>query len=418
MNIEEKATYCLSCKNKNCMKGCPLSNDITDTIKFVKEGNYTKAFEKITQTTVLSSICGRICPHTKQCQGSCVRGIRGESVEIGEIEAFVGDYGLDNNIEIKNFSEYKELDKSVAVIGSGPCGITCAATLKRLGINKVDLYEKKSYLGGLLVHGIPEFRLPKSIVKKVYEKIINLGIDVKYNMELGKNIDLEDLKSKYDAVFIAIGANKSSKMNIDGEDLIGVYGGNELLEYKNYPDFNGKSVAVIGGGNVAMDASRTIKKLGADHVYVIYRRAEEQMPAEEKEIKDAKDEGIEFRFLNNIVKILGKNKVEKIECIKTELIFEEGKRPYPVNIENSNYTLDMDYVVMAIGSSLEENILDGLEKNEWGKIKIDENYRTNIENVYAAGDVAGVKSTVAWASYSGREAAKKIYDDLKEEING
>ena len=418
MNIEEKATYCLSCKNKNCMKGCPLSNDITDTIKFVKEGNYTKAFEKITQTTVLSSICGRICPHTKQCQGSCVRGIRGESVEIGEIEAFVGDYGLDNNIEIKNFSEYKELDKSVAVIGSGPCGITCAATLKRLGINKVDLYEKKSYLGGLLVHGIPEFRLSKSTVKKVYEKIINLGIDVKYNMELGKNIDLEDLKSKYDAVFIAIGANKSSKMNIDGEDLIGVYGGNELLEYKNYPDFNGKSVAVIGGGNVAMDASRTIKKLGADHVYVIYRRAEEQMPAEEKEIKDAKDEGIEFRFLNNIVKILGKNKVEKIECIKTELIFEEGKRPYPVNIENSNYTLDMDYVVMAIGSSLEENILDGLEKNEWGKIKIDENYRTNIENVYAAGDVAGVKSTVAWASYSGREAAKKIYDDLKEEING
>lgn len=418
MNIEEKATYCLSCKNKNCMKGCPLSNDITDTIKFVKEGNYTKAFEKITQTTVLSSICGRICPHTKQCQGSCVRGIRGESVEIGEIEAFVGDYGLDNNIEIKNFTEYKELDKSVAVIGSGPCGITCAATLKRLGIKKVDLYEKKSYLGGLLVHGIPEFRLPKSIVKKVYEKIINLGIDVKYNMELGKNIDLEDLKSKYDAVFIAIGANKSSKMNIDGEELKGVYGGNELLEYKNYPDFNGKSVAVIGGGNVAMDASRTIKKLGADHVYVIYRRAEEQMPAEEKEIKDAKDEGIEFRFLNNIVKILGKDKVEKIECIKTELIYEEGKRPYPVNIENSNYTLDMDYVVMAIGSSLEENILDGLEKNEWGKIKIDENYRTNIENVYSAGDAAGVKSTVAWASYSGREAAKKIYDDLKEEING
>lgn len=418
MNIEEKATYCLSCKNKNCMKGCPLSNDITDTIKFVKEGNYTKAFEKITQTTVLSSICGRICPHTKQCQGSCVRGIRGESVEIGEIEAFVGDYGLDNNIEIKNFSEYKELDKSVAVIGSGPCGITCAATLKRLGIKKVDLYEKKSYLGGLLVHGIPEFRLPKSIVKKVYEKIINLGIDVKYNMELGKNIDLEDLKSKYDAVFIAIGANKSSKMNIDGEELKGVYGGNELLEYKNYPDFNGKSVAVIGGGNVAMDASRTIKKLGADHVYVIYRRAEEQMPAEKKEIKDAKDEGIEFRFLNNIVKILGKNKVEKIECIKTELIYEEGKRPYPVNIENSNYTLDMDYVVMAIGSSLEKNVIDDLEKNEWGKIKIDENYRTNIENVYAAGDVAGVKSTVAWASYSGREAAKKIYDDLKEEING
>lgn len=414
MNIEEKAMYCLSCKNKNCMKGCPLSNDITDMIKFVKEKDYIKAFERITQTTILSSICGRVCPHTKQCQGSCVRGIRGESVEIGKIEAFIGDYGIDNNIEIKNLSEYKELDKSVAVIGSGPCGITCAATLKRLGIKKVDLYEKKSYLGGLLVHGIPEFRLPKDIVKKVYEKIINLGIDVKYNMELGKNIALKDLRSKYDAVFIAIGANKSSKMNIAGEDLIGVYGGNELLEYKNYPDFNGKSVAVIGGGNVAMDAARTIKKLGADHVYVIYRRAEEQMPAEKKEIKDAKDEGIEFKFLNNITKILGKDKVEKIECIKTELIFEEGKRPHPVNIDNSNYFLDMDYVVLAIGSCLEKNVIDDLEKNECKKIKIDENYRTNIENVYAAGDAAGMKSTVAWASYSGREAAKKIYNDLKE----
>ena len=414
MNIEEKAMYCLSCKNKNCMKGCPLSNDITDMIKFVKEKDYIKAFERITQTTILSSICGRVCPHTKQCQGSCVRGIRGESVEIGKIEAFIGDYGIDNNIEIKNLSEYKELDKSVAVIGSGPCGITCAATLKRLGIKKVDLYEKKSYLGGLLVHGIPEFRLPKDIVKKVYEKIINLGIDVKYNMELGKNIALKDLRSKYDAVFIAIGANISSKMNIAGEDLIGVYGGNELLEYKNYPDFNGKSVAVIGGGNVAMDAARTIKKLGADHVYVIYRRAEEQMPAEKKEIKDAKDEGIEFKFLNNITKILGKDKVEKIECIKTELIFEEGKRPHPVNIDNSNYFLDMDYVVLAIGSCLEKNVIDDLEKNECEKIKIDENYRTNIENVYAAGDAAGMKSTVAWASYSGREAAKKIYNDLKE----
>ena len=326
MNIEEKAMYCLSCKNKNCMKGCPLSNDITDMIKFVKEKDYIKAFERITQTTILSSICGRVCPHTKQCQGSCVRGIRGESVEIGKIEAFIGDYGIDNNIEIKNLSEYKELDKRFAVIGSGPCGITCAATLKRLGIKKVDLYEKKSYLGGLLVHGIPEFRLPKDIVKKVYEKIINLGIDVKYNMELGKNIALKDLRSKYDAVFIAIGANKSSKMNIAGEDLIGVYGGNELLEYKNYPDFNGKSVAVIGGGNVAMDAARTIKKLGADHVYVIYRRAEEQMPAEKKEIKDAKDEGIEFKFLNNITNILGKDKVEKIECIKTELVQKEGEK--------------------------------------------------------------------------------------------
>lgn len=416
MDIREKANYCLSCKAKNCVKGCPLSNDITDAIKFVKANDYENAYYKFTDTTVLSSICGRICPHTKQCQGSCIRGIKGESVSIGEIEAFVGDYGIDNDLELKKFQRYESLDKRVAIIGSGPCGITCAATLKRLGVKHVDLYEKKSYLGGLLVHGIPDFRLPKDIVDRVYSKILDLGINVKYKMELGKNLLLNDLRSSYDAIFIAIGANISSKMGIEGEDLVGVYGGNELLEYKDFPDFKGKSVAIVGGGNVAMDTSRTIKRLGASHVYVVYRRAEEQMPAEKKEIKEAKEEGVEFLFLNNIVKAIGKDKVEKIECIKTELVFEEGKRPYPVNIPNSNYFLDIDYVIMAIGSRLDEESVKEVEKNDWNKIKIDEKYRTNIDRVYAAGDAAGVKSTVAWASFSGREAAKNIYNDLKEEM--
>ena len=414
MIIEEKSAYCLSCKTKNCVKGCPLSNDITDAIKYVKDKDYEKAYYKFLDTTVLSSICGRVCPHTKQCQGSCIRGIKGESVSIGEIESFIGDYGLEKKLKITMLESAKELDKKVAVIGSGPCGITCAATLKRLGIKQVDILEKKSYLGGLLIHGIPDFRLSKDIVKNVYDNILSLGINVKYNTEFGKDVFINELISKYDAVFISTGANKSSKMGIDGENLKGVYGGNELLEYKEFPDFKGKSVAVIGGGNVAMDTCRTIKRLGAEHVYVIYRRAEEQMPAELKEIKEAKEEGIEFKFLNNIVKIIGEEKVEKIECIKTELVYEEGKRPYPVNIENSNYILDMDYVVMAIGSELEENSLKEFKKNSWNKIEIDENYKTNIDNVYAGGDVAGVKSTVAWASQSGREAAKKIYDDLRK----
>lgn len=414
MIIEEKAAYCLSCKNKNCVKGCPLSNDITDAIRYVKNNEYEKAYYKFLETTVLSSICGRVCPHTKQCQGSCIRGIKGESVSIGEIESFIGDYGLEKNLPLKVLDNANALDKKVVVVGSGPCGITCAATLKRLGIKQVDIIEKKSYLGGLLIHGIPEFRLSKDVVKKVYDKILDLGIDVKYNTELGKDITIEKLKSEYDAVFIAIGANKSSKMGIEGEELKGVYGGNELLEYKDFPDFKEKSVAVIGGGNVAMDTCRTIKRLGAKHVYVIYRRAEEQMPAEIKEIKEAKSEGIEFKFLNNIVKVIGKDKVEKIECIKTELVFEEGKRPYPVNVEGSNYTLDIDYVVMAIGSELDENLVTELNRDKWNKVEIDEDYKTNIENVYAAGDVAGIKSTVAWASQSGREAAKKIYNSLKE----
>ncbi len=412
MKMKEKALYCLSCKNKNCMQGCPLSNDITDAIKYVKNEDYAGAYNKFLDTTVLSSICGRVCPHTKQCQGSCIRGIKGQSVEIGNIEAEIGDFGIENNIKIPMFSTYKKVVKRVAIIGSGPCGITCAATLKRLGIETVDIYEKKDYLGGLLVHGIPDFRLSKDIVANVYSKIIDLGINIKTNIELGKDITLDKLREQYDVVFVAIGANTSIKMNIPGESLDGVYGANELLEYKKYPDFKNKTVVVSGGGNVAMDSARTIKRLGAKNVYVVYRRAEEQMPAEKKEIEDAKAEGIEFKFLNNIVKILGNNKVEKIECIKTELIYEDGKRPYPVNIEGSNYTIDTDYVIMAIGSKLDDNILPELKRNDWGKINIDECYRTNISGVYCAGDTAGIKSTVAFASMSGREAAKCIYKDL------
>lgn len=270
--------------------------------------------------------------------------------------------------------------------------------------------------GGILAYGIPEFRLPRDILERTINKITSIpGIKVENNKELGKNFNLQELSNNYNAVFLAIGSNISSKMNIEGEELEGVYGANELLENKVFPDFKNKKVAVIGGGNVAIDAARTIKRLGAKETYIIYRRAEEQMPAEKKEIEEAKKEKIEFLFQNNIVKIIPKNnekKVGKIECIKTKLVQKEGKRPSPVDIEGSNYLLDMDYVIMAIGSKTEENILkkQGIELNEKGYIKVDENYKTNIENVYVGGDVIGAKATVAWAARIGRNVAGVIKD--------
>ena len=404
--IEEIRSYCLNCKNSQCkIKGCPLDNCIPE---FIHETDSKKAYEILCNTTVLPAICGRICPHEKQCEGSCIRGIKGEPVSIGAMEAYIGDLSIENNYELSIEVDESAKDKRVAVIGSGPAGLTCAAFLARRGV-KVTIYEKHDKLGGLLTHGIPEFRLPREVVEKTIEKILNLGVETKLNQELGRDFEIEDLAKKYDAVFVAIGANIPAKMNVEGEGLEGVYGGNYLLEYNKHPNYTGKKVAIIGGGNVAMDSARTIKKLGASEVYVIYRRAEEQMPAEKKEIADAKKEGIEFLFQTNIVKILGKEKVEKLECIKTELVKKEGEnRLSPVNIEGSNFILDMDYVVMATGSKPENNIIEKFEKNEYGYIKIDENMQTSIPKVFAGGDIVGQKATVAWAARSGRDAATNI----------
>ena len=404
--IEEIRSYCLNCKNSQCkIKGCPLDNCIPE---FIHETDSKKAYEILCNTTVLPAICGRICPHEKQCEGSCIRGIKGEPVSIGAMEAYIGDLSIENNYELSIEVDERAKDKRVAVIGSGPAGLTCAAFLARKGV-KVTIYEKHDKLGGLLTHGIPEFRLPREVVEKTIEKILDLGVETKLNQELGRDFEIEDLAKKYDAVFVAIGANIPAKMNVEGENLNGVYGGNYLLEYNKHPNYTGKKVAIIGGGNVAMDSARTIKKLGASEVYVIYRRAEEQMPAEKKEIADAKKEGIEFLFQSNIVKILGKEKVEKLECIKTELVKKEGEnRLSPVNIEGSNFILDMDYVVMATGSKPENNIIEKFERNEYGYIKIDENMQTSINKVFAGGDIVGQKATVAWAARSGRDAAEKI----------
>ena len=411
--IKEKANYCLNCPVKPCSnKGCPLNNNIPEFIRAIKEEDIKKAYDILSETTVLESVCGRICPHMKQCEGSCVRGIKGSPVNIGDLEAYVGDIAIKNGYKISEINR-KNKDKKIAIVGGGPAGITASAFLLKKGFS-VTLFEKYNYLGGLLVHGIPEFRLPKDIVKNTIQKIIDLGLDVKYNFELGKNLSLNELEKNFDAIFLAYGANVTTKMGIEGEELKGVYGGNQLLEYKNHPDYKGKKVAVIGGGNVAMDCARTIKRLGAENVKIIYRRAEEQMPAETKEIQEAKNEGIEFLFQNNIVKIIGKDKVEKLELIKTKLVQKDGEtRKVPINIENSNYIIDIDYVVMALGSMPESFTIDlGLVLNKYGYIYIDENYQTSNKKIFAGGDIAGCKSTVAWAARSGRDAANKISEFL------
>lgn len=417
--INEKANYCLNCKVKPCAnKGCPLGNQIPQFIEQIKQENYKKAYEILAQTTVLQGVCGKICPHQKQCQGSCVRGIKQEPVSIGDLEAFTFDFMSEDPNSLLNC--YKEeitknkTDKKVAVIGGGPAGLTASAFLAKAGI-KVTIYEKYDYLGGLLVHGIPEFRLPKEIVQKTVDKILQLGIQTKYHQQLGKNLFLKEIQKQYDAILLSIGANQSSKMGVQGENLKGVLGGNELLEYKNHPNYEGKTVAVVGGGNVAMDCARTIKRLGAKEVKVIYRRARQQMPAEDKEVKEAIEEGIEFLFQNNIVKIIGEEKVEKLELIKTKLVEkEEDTRLVPVNIEASNYEIEIDYVIMALGSGVEPYVkkLD-LNTNKWGNLIVNEKYQTSNPKIYACGDLAGMKGTVAWAAFSGREAAKNIVENLK-----
>lgn len=412
--IQEKANYCLHCVVRPCqMSGCPLANHIPDFIQAVKEDNFEKAYEILSETTVLESICGRICPHEKQCQGKCVRGIKGEPVSIGELEAQVGDYASEHNLTIP-----KEAKKegSIAIVGAGPAGLTCGAFLAKKGY-MVTIFEKYTKLGGILNHGIPEFRLSEDIKEQTIQKILDLGITVKMGQELGQDFTLAELENEYDAIFLGFGANCSSQMGIEGEDLPEVVGGNELLEKGEYPDYTGKRVAVIGGGNVAMDTARTIQRKGAKEVTVIYRRAEEQMPAERKEIQDAKQEGVQFLFTTNILKILGDGKVEKIECIQTKLVQKEGEtRLSPVNVEGSNHTKEMDYVVMALGSKPEEAVVAklGLELDQKNRIVVDEKGRTSKKNVFAGGDITSTKGTIAWAARQGRDVAEAIAEYLEE----
>lgn len=413
-DISELAGECLNCPAKPCSLHCPLSNDTAGFIKLAKEQKFFEAYRLLSKTTVLPAICGTVCPHEKQCEGGCVKRFKSLPVKIGEIEAYIGNLALANG-----WSFYPETlpqtDKKVAVVGGGPAGLTCAAFLSRAGVN-VTIFEKYNYLGGLLVHGIPDFRLNRNTIQKTIENIISENIEVKLKYELGKNLSLKELEKNYDAVFISIGANVSSKMNVEGETLDGVFGGNEFLEKHLKLELAGKTAVVNGGGNVAMDTARTLARQGAK-VYVVYRRSEAEMPAEKKEIADAKNEGIEFLFQNNIVKILGKERVSGVELIRTELIQKPGEtRLSPVDIEGSNYTFSADYVFLAIGSKPDTMLMNtlGLNLDKNSRLAISETLQTSHPKVFAGGDIASGKNigTVALAARSGRDASESILEFL------
>lgn len=407
LEIKELADFCVSCVTKPCQLGCPLNNDITSFIKCVKNDDYEEAFKILSNTTVMPAICGRICPHEKQCQGSCVKRVSYEAVKIGNIESFIGDLAIENNWKIL---KKDKKNKKVLVVGSGPAGLTCAAFLAKEGY-QVTMYEKHDYLGGLLYHGIPAFRLDKDLVKKSIDKILDLRIEVYTNMTLGKDFSLEEVKNKYDAIFLGIGANVSKMMEIPGENLVGVYGGNELLEKAVHPNYTDKKVFIVGGGNVAMDVARTVKRLGAKEVTILYRRDKENMSAEKIEIKETILDDVKFLYKTKLVKILGKDKVQRIECIKTKLNDEEKY----VDVEDSNFVLDADYVMMAIGSKADDDVLNilGLERKENGYLSTNDTDQTSDEKVFAAGDLTGTKSTVAWACRKGRDAAYSIMEYLE-----
>lgn len=408
LEVEIAARKCMSCVTKPCQIGCPLNIDIPEFIRAFRRENYEEAFEVLCKSTILPSVCGRICPVDKQCQGSCAKKVSYDSVEIGKIESYIGDLALKNN-----WSLPKKAKKNgkIAVIGSGPAGLTCAGFLAENGY-QVTIYEKHNYLGGLLYHGIPKFRLERELVEKIIKQILDLGIEVKTNISLGKDISLSDLENKYDAVFLGLGANLSKMMGLDGEGLKGVYGANELLENLVHPDYKDKSVVVIGGGGVSIDMARTAIRAGAREVGVIYRRGRNEMSAEMDDIKQAKKEKVKFLFQTNVIRINGQEEVKSIECIRTSL----DKDKKAINVEGSNFTIDTDYVIMAVGSRADSELLEKLQLDvkENGYLMVNANNQTSNPKIFAAGDLTGTKSTVAWACRNGRDTAYSIMNFIKE----
>lgn len=408
LKVEIAARKCMNCVTKPCQIGCPLNIDIPEFIKDFRNGNYEEAFKVLCKSTVLPSVCGRICPVDKQCQGSCAKKVSYDPVEIGKIESYIGDLALKNE-----WSLPKKTKKNgkVAVIGSGPSGLTCAAFLAENGY-QVTIYEKHDYLGGLLYHGIPKFRLDRELVQKMIKQILDLGINIKTNVSLGKDISLEELEKEYDAVFLGLGANLSKMMGLKGETLRGVYGANELLENLVHPDYTGRNVVVIGGGGVSIDMARTAIRMGAKEVGVIYRRSRNEMSAEMDDIKQAKKEKIKFLFQTNVIGINGEEEVKSIECVKTSL----DKDKKAINVEGSNFTIDTDYVIMAVGSRTDSDLLEKLKLDvkENGYLMVNTNNQTSNPKIFAAGDLTGAKSTVAWACRNGRDTAYSIMNFIKE----
>ena len=427
----EEAQRCLNCKNKPCISGCPVHVRIPEFIAEVAKGNFLEAYQVITDTNALPAICGRVCPQESQCESKCVRGIKGEPVAIGRLERFVADWYMQNHGDDMPQKPVSN-GKKVAVIGSGPSGLACAGDLAKLGYD-VTIFEAFHTAGGVLVYGIPEFRLPKSIVQKEIDKLSALGVNIMTNMVIGKVLSIDELMEDmdFDAVFVGSGAGLPSFMGIEGEALVGVYSANEYLTrinlMKSYieeydtPIKKSKAVAVVGGGNVAMDAARCAKRLGAEQVYIVYRRSETEMPARLEEIHHAKEEGIEFRILTNPVKILndGNGKVAGIECQIMELGEPDASgRRRPVAVEGSNFVLDVDTVVMSIGTSpnpLIRSTTKGLETNKKGCLIVNEDTNeTTRQGIYAGGDAVTGAATGILAMGAGKKAAESIDDYLKQ----
>ena len=429
MAIEE-AQRCLNCKHKPCVSGCPVNVRIPEFIAEVAKGEFLKAYEVITTTNALPAVCGRVCPQESQCEAKCVRGAKGEPIAIGRLERFVADWYMEHHGDVMPQKPVSN-NKKVAIIGSGPSGLACAGDLAKLGYD-VTIFEAFHTAGGVLVYGIPEFRLPKAIVQKEIDKLSAMGVHIMTNMVIGKVLSIDELLEDmdFDAVFIGSGAGLPSFMGIEGEALVGVYSANEYLTrinlMKSYieeydtPIKKSKAVAVVGGGNVAMDAARCAKRLGAEHVYIVYRRSEVEMPARLEEIHHAKEEGIEFHLLRNPVKILndGNGKVCGMECQVMELGEPDASgRRRPVAVEGSNYVLDVDTVVMSIGTSpnpLIRSTTKGLETNKKGCLIVNEDTNeTTRQGIYAGGDAVTGAATVILAMGAGKKAAKSIDEYLK-----
>lgn len=403
--IIDIAKRCLNCKHRPCQNACPMKTNIPDFIAKVKEEKFGEAYDILLENNIFSNICSTICPQEDQCEGSCVRGIKGEPMPIGRLERFVNDWAKENNYTYKmNKIDYN--NKKVAIIGSGPASISCAMELAKNKI-KSTIFEKDELLGGILRYGIPDFRLNKDILEHIIQNAKDMGIEMKTNIEFGKDVNLKELQNEYDAVFLGIGAETPSTYKLADEEYPSIYKSDYFLKRYN----EGKCIenlgttVVIGGGNVAMDCSRTAVKMGAKKVYVLYRRAKENMPARDIEIKEAMEDGVEFEFTTKVIQAFGdNNKLTQIECIKT--VVEDGKA---VDIEGSNFNMDVDTVIFAIGLTPNAELLEkqGIEL-ERGLAKIDENGMTNIEGVFAGGDVTESKSTVCRAVAAGRKAAVGI----------